>query len=83
VNASEVVERGGIERSEMVGVEVGARERINFKMELAPVRGRRRTKRCSGGHKERGKGRILMRSKSILLFLARAGSNSVYLFFLD
>jgi hypothetical protein len=38
-------------------------------------------KKCTVGHGGAGGGRILVRSKSILLLFARAGSLKVYLFF--
>jgi hypothetical protein len=59
-------------------------ERIELKMELRSNLGLRKIKRGRGGTREGENGRILMRSKSILLFLrARAGSLSKSLFFLD
>jgi hypothetical protein len=82
-----------IERSEKRTVSVLARwepERrvganvsgLEIKWRVAPVRGKGEQKEVLVGSNKREKGRILVRSKSILLFLARAGLLEYNSFFL-
>jgi hypothetical protein len=56
-------------------------ERIKLKMGAAQAE-EVEAKKDTCGARKWGNGRILLLCKSILLFFARAGFNSVYLFFL-